>query len=60
VKSSEKWTKQHRSFTNLYLKAYSEAPYGFRYANATVLTAEEYVAPLVLRHASIAIADLLP
>jgi Uma2 family endonuclease len=38
----------------------SESPYGFRYANATVLTVEEHVTPLGLQHASIAIADLLP
>ena len=38
----------------------SEAPYGFRYANVTVLTVEENVTPLGLQQASIAIADLLP
>ena len=38
----------------------SEAPYGFKYANSTVLTVEKHVAPLGLRHASIAIVDLLP
>jgi Uma2 family endonuclease len=38
----------------------SEAPYGFAYANKTVLTVADQVTPLALSHITIAVVDLLP
>jgi len=37
-----------------------EAAYGFEYADTAVFTGAEYVSPLALPHATIAVADLLP